>query len=112
MNPIESITPVSETIKSTIYGVDSILDILRKWRAYRIGDLTTLKMLYLELDRYTELIEVMKLKVFTKTAIFPAPAISLIKISTCRSPDWFSPGRKNENVFKKMMKRGILRRRA
>jgi len=109
MNLIESITPVSETIKSTIYGVDSILEILKKWRSYRISDLTTLKMLYLELDRYMELIEVMKLKVFTKTAILSTAAISLIKNINLTVTGLVLAKEEKYSVFKKMMKRGILR---
>jgi hypothetical protein len=34
-------------VNSGLQGIETILDLVNKWRSYRISDVTTLKMLYL-----------------------------------------------------------------
>ncbi|RPJ04184.1 MAG: hypothetical protein EHM28_13905, partial [Spirochaetaceae bacterium] len=106
MTPLDAINPVSETVKSVIHGADSILDILKKWQQYRISDITTLKMLYLELDRYMEVIEVLSLKCFSGAMADLATMAGLLSGIECTVMGLVLAKEEKYSVFKKIMRRG------
>ncbi len=111
MSFISSVTPIAETVTSAAQGVDTIVEIVKKWRAYRISDIATMKMLYLELDRLLELIELFENKGFLKKAIDGGGVFPLLKGTDLSVTGLVLAREEKYNVFRKIMKRGILKRR-
>lgn len=111
MSTADGIGVVSESFKSALTGIDTIFELLKKWRSYRISDISTLKMLYLELDRLMEFLELMELKIFAKSGE-PRPALlALLKNLDVTVTGLVLAREEKHSVFKKMMRHGILRRK-
>ncbi|HEQ71124.1 MAG TPA: hypothetical protein ENN69_01420, partial [Spirochaetia bacterium] len=108
MNMMKTSGLLPQVISTTLQGVDTIVEVLKKWRQYRISDITTLKMLYLELDRYMELIEVGELKYFLRHTAPLDTFFSLIKKIDLTVTALVLARQEEYSVFKKMMKRGSL----
>ena len=111
MNIVSTASPIVESVKSAAQSVDMIVEFVKKWRAYRISDMATLKMLYLELDRLQELIELFDNKGFIKKAVDGGGIFTLLKGIELPVTGLVLAREEKHNVFKKIMKRGIIGRR-
>lgn len=111
MEVIENIGSITSTVKSAVSGIDSVVDLLKKWRSYRISDLSTLKMLYLELDRDLELIEVLQLKSVVKLSGKSPVLFELLGALDVTVTGIVLAREEKYSVFRKVMKHGFLGRR-
>jgi hypothetical protein len=100
-----------ESVRYAAQSVNTIIEIVKKWRAYRISDMATLKMLYLELDRLLELIELFENKGFLEKAVAGGGIFPLLKEIDLSVTGLVLAREEKHNVFKKIMKRGILSRK-
>ncbi len=103
--------PAVETVQTGLQGVEAILDIVRKWRSWRISDATTLKMLYLELDRCLEVVEVFALKTFSRRGPEPATVFALLQGLDLTVTGIVLAREDRHSAFKMIMKRGFIGRR-
>jgi hypothetical protein len=111
MGFIENVSSVTGSVRTGLQGIETILDLVKKWRSYRISNITTLKMLYLELDRYLECIELFELKLFRKKNQEPATIFTLLKGVDLTVTGLVLAREEKHSAFRKIMKRGFIGRK-
>jgi hypothetical protein len=111
MNIAAGVGTVGESVKSGFQGAEAIVDIVRKWRSWRISDVTTLKMLYLELDRFLELVELFDLKIFARRTPDPATVFALLTGVDLTVTGLVLAREEKHSAFRKIMRRGFIGRK-
>ncbi|MBN1523131.1 MAG: hypothetical protein JW904_01505 [Spirochaetales bacterium] len=108
MNPTDMLNPVSTAVSTAFKGAESFIELLKKWRQYRISDIATLRMLYLELDGYMEVLELLELKYFRGPKANAGTITKLLSGVQLPVTGLILANEEEYGVFRKMMKRGML----
>jgi hypothetical protein len=114
MNPFSLVDPALASAKAAAGSVDGALQFFEHWRKLRVSRMTTLKMLYLELDRNLEILDLIRPQsgkknsdALWKDKNFPL----LVNKLESQVTELILMNEDKYNVFKKLMRRGRFGRR-